>query len=78
MQGCLSVSGEQMGTAAFVSTYPTRQLSCSTKAGVTQLRWPGLVRGRSETACVAQLLAWLLQRGFLTWLHSGIAGNCLS
>lgn len=56
MQGCLSINGEQMGPAAFVSTYPTHQLSCSTKAGVTQLRWPGLVRGRSEAA---QLPAWL-------------------
>lgn len=61
MQGCLSINGEQMATVAFVSTYPTRQLSSSTKAGVTQLRWAGLVRGRSETACTAQLLAWLLQ-----------------
>lgn len=78
MQGCLSVNREQMGTVAFVSTYPTRQLSRSTKAGVTQLRWPELVRGRSETACAAQLLAWLLQRGFLMWLRSGVAGNCLS
>lgn len=78
MWGCLSVNGEQMGAVAFVSTYPTRQLSCHTKAGVTQLRWPRLVCGRSETACVAQLLAWLLRRGFLMWLHSGVAGNCLS
>lgn len=78
MQGCLRVNGKQMGTAAFVSTYPIRQLSCRTKAGVTQLRWPGLVRGRSETACVAQLLVWLLRRGFLMWLQPGIAGNCLS
>ena len=78
MQDCLNINREQMGTAAFVSTYPTRQLSCSTKAGVTQLRWPGLVCGRSETVCVAQLLVWLLWRGFLMWLHSGVAGNCLS
>lgn len=76
MQGCLSVNGEQMGTAAFVSTYPTCQLSGGTKAGVTQPRW--LVRGRRETACAAQLLAWLLRRGFLMWLRSGGAGNCLS
>lgn len=78
MWGCLSIHGEQMGTLAFVSTYPTCQLSSRTKAGVTQLRWPRLVCGRSETACVAQLLAWLPQRGFLMWLLSGGAGNCLS
>lgn len=76
-QGCLSVSGEQMGTMVFVAAYLTCQLSCNTKASVTQQRWPGLVRGRSATACVAQLLAWLLRRGCLMWLRSGEAGNCL-
>lgn len=75
--GCLSIHEEQMETLAFVSTYRTCQLS-STKAGVTQLRRPRLVRGRSETACVAQLLAWLPWRAVLMWLLSGGAGNCLS
>lgn len=77
-QECLSVSGEQMGTVAFIAAYLTCQLSCNTKAGVSQRRWPGLVCGRSETACIAQLPAWLLRRGFLMWLRSGEAGNCLS
>lgn len=42
-QGYLSVDGEQMGTEAFASLYPVYQLSCGTKAGVTQLRWSGLM-----------------------------------
>lgn len=75
MKGCLSITGEQMGTVAFVSTYPTRQLSCGTRAAVTK---PGLVRGRSDRAHMAQLPAWLPQRGLLMWFRSGVDGNCLS
>lgn len=78
MQGCLSTNGKQMGTVAFVSAYPTHQISCNTKAGVTEQRWLGLMHRRSETACIAQLLVWLLQRGFLMWLCSGVDRNCLS
>lgn len=75
MQGCLSITGEQMGAVVFVSTYPTHQLSCGTSTAVTR---PGLVRGRSGTAHQAQLLAWLPQRGLLMWFCSGLDGNCLS
>lgn len=75
MQGCLSTTKKQMGAVAFVSPYPTRQLSCGTRAAVTR---PGLVCGRLGTAHKAQLLAWLPQRGLLMWFLSGVDGNCLS
>lgn len=46
MQRCLNITREQMGTVAFVSTYPTHQLSCYQGCCAQ----PGLVCGRSGMA----------------------------
>lgn len=56
MQGCLSITREQMGAVAFVSSYPTRQLSCGTRAGVDQARagaWEVGQGPHGPAACLA-------------------------